>query len=452
MGGAISTTRLASIRQPAKRRSVRVRSPFLVWPLAVLVVLGIGGAVYAQIEAGDRGVAPIDNSGSFEVGGVEVDVTGKNADAARLGGWREAQRKGWKMLFARMHGGAVAPTLSDSTLDSMVAGIVVEHEQVSPRRYIATLGVLFDRARTGQILGVHGQVMRSPPMLVIPVQWSGSVATSFEQRTEWQRAWARFRSGGSPIDYVRPPGTASDPLLLNVAQARRPGRSWWRLLLDQFGSADILVPEVRIGRAWPGGPATADFVARHGPDGFVIAKFSLRAADSAGIPRMLDEGVRRIDEEYTRALGDGRLTPDPSLVLEEEEPEETDETAIEDIGMLLDELAATTATFSVQVQTPDATSVSQVEQALRSVPGVRAASVTSLALGGLSDFRVNFAGDIVILRGALASRGWQVEEAGGSLRLRMQRPPAAAPTPAAPPVATPEAATPAAPAPGQPSR
>ena len=42
-----------------------------------------------------------------------------------------------------------APNLSDGALDSIVAGIVVEHEQIGPNRYIAQLGVLFDRGRAG---------------------------------------------------------------------------------------------------------------------------------------------------------------------------------------------------------------------------------------------------------------------------------------------------------------
>jgi hypothetical protein len=50
--------------------------------------------VIAQIDGGNRGVAPIDSSGSFEVDGITVDVRAKTAEAARLGGWRLAQRKG----------------------------------------------------------------------------------------------------------------------------------------------------------------------------------------------------------------------------------------------------------------------------------------------------------------------------------------------------------------------
>ncbi|WP_347400402.1 hypothetical protein [Sphingomonas paeninsulae] len=57
-------------------------------PLPVLLtlgLLGLGAAVFAQMEGGDRGVAPIDSSGSFEVTGIDVDVAAKTADAARLG-------------------------------------------------------------------------------------------------------------------------------------------------------------------------------------------------------------------------------------------------------------------------------------------------------------------------------------------------------------------------------
>src|SRR3712207_8058844 len=47
-----------------------------------------------------------------------------------------------------------------------------------------SLGVLFDRARTGQLLGVSGQVQRSAPMLVVPVMLTGSSYQTFESRTE----------------------------------------------------------------------------------------------------------------------------------------------------------------------------------------------------------------------------------------------------------------------------
>ncbi|MBB5728566.1 heavy-metal-associated domain-containing protein [Sphingomonas prati] len=411
--------------------------PRILIALAGAASLVAGGIAVSQIEQGDRGVAPIDSTSSYEIGGVTVDVSGKDADTARAGGWREAQRKGWRMLYARVHGVpfAAAPRLPDSTLDSIVAGIVVEDEQISARRYIGRLGVLFDRGRAGALLGVGGQVRRSAPMLTIPVMWSGGAPQSFELRTQWQQAWARFRTGGSPIDYVRPVGTGADPLLLNVAQSRRPGRAWWRMLLDQYGASDVLVPEVSIKRSFPGGPVVATFTARHGPDGTVIDRFVLRTETSASIPRLLDEGVRRIDVAYADALRTGGLYPDSMLV---EEP------AIEDA---LDTAAAETAasdaadtagtSFSLEIDTPDAAALTATEQTIRSIPGVRSFSTSSLAIGGLSIGRVLFQGDAAALSIALGARGIRAEETGNnSFRLRRTTRDAA-PAAAAPPAAEP---------------
>jgi hypothetical protein len=128
-----------------------------------LAAAALAGAavVRAQIEGGARGAAPVDSSSSFEVNGIRVDVSANTADAARLAGWRLAQRKGWALLSQRLTGSA--QTLPDGTLDSLSSGIVVEQELIGPNRYIARLGVLFDRERAGSILGVATQTLRSPP-------------------------------------------------------------------------------------------------------------------------------------------------------------------------------------------------------------------------------------------------------------------------------------------------
>lgn len=406
-------------------------------PVPILLGLALlGGAsaiVVAQIESGVRGIAPIDTSGSFEVTGVTVDVYGKSADAARFGGWRAAQRKAWRLLWGKYHGGTGVPALSDSALDSIVSGIEVENEQIGPNRYIAKLGVLFDRARAGQILGVGGGVSRSLPLLVIPVQWSGGRAQTFAD-TEWQAAWARFRAGSGSIDYVRPRGTGPDPLLLNAGQVSRRSRIWWRALLDQYGAADVLSPKVRIERQWPGGPVIGYFTACYGPDDKVLTRFTLRADTGAGLGPMLDEGVRRMDEAYSLAQAGGQLRPDPTLIIEQ--PVDPD-TLEEEAGLLEEALpgmdnplapAAGSSTVLIQFETPDAGSVTRSESAVRGVPGIGGVQTTSLAIGGFSVMRVTYAGDVAALRAALSARGWRVEESGGNLRIR--RAPASSTPPA----------------------
>lgn len=410
-------------------------------PVQIALAIGLGlaaAALFAQME-GERGVPPIASGGDFEVRGVKVDVAAKDADSARYAGWRMAQRQAWKMLWARTHGGAGAPGLSDSQLEAMISGIEVEQEQVGPTRYVATLGIMFDRARTGQLLGVSGNIVRSPPLLVIPILWDGGSAVSYERTNEWQKAWARFRNGESAIDYVRVAGSIADPILLNAGQAGRRGRLWWRVLLDQYGAADVVFPIVRLHREWPGGPVGATFTARYGPDDNLIGTFSLRASNDSGIPKMLDEGARRIDQLYVRALNEGTLRADPSLIIEE--PVDTEALKIEEAAAAaatasvpiletadLPETAPATQSgvYSVQFETPDVGSVGSGEASVRSVAGVTSVSTSSLALGGMSVMQVTFDGPVESLRAGLAARGYVVAGAGNTLRItRRQAAPAA---------------------------
>ncbi len=436
--------RLASWANLAKRARVSLsqtlnRLPFqsgailraVSRPVQILLAIAIGlvaAALFAQME-GERGVPPIASGGDFEVRGVKVDVVAKDADSARYAGWRMAQRQAWRMLWTRTHGGGGAPALSDSQIEAMVSGIEIDFEQAGPTRYVATLGILFDRARTGQLLGVSGNVMRSPPLLVIPVLWDGGSAVSYERTNEWQKAWARYRTGDSAIDYVRVAGSVADPILLNAGQTGRRGRLWWRVLLDQYGAADVVIPIARLERAYPGGPVTGTFTARYGPDNSLIGSVTLRASNASGIAQMLDEGARRIDELYIRALNDGRLRPDPSLIIEE--PVDPDALAIENAADAVVETTdlptatATTGTtsFAIQFDTPDVGSIGAGESAVRAIPGVRSASTSSLALGGTSVMQVSFDGTVDMLRNGLQARGYNVAVSGTTLRITRRQAP-----------------------------
>jgi hypothetical protein len=410
----------------------------LYQPRRMLAAVALGVVATGAVVAQQGGVAAIDSSGSFEVNGVRVDVAGPSAEAARTAGWRIAQRKGWQMLSQRLTG--QARSLPDGTLDSLVSGIVVESEQIGPKRYIARLGVLFNRGRAASILGIAGVSERSPAMLVVPLIWDGGTGTVFERATPWQAAWARFRTGGSVMDYVRPSGTGADGLLLNAGQVTRRGRGWWRTVLNQYGASDVLIPQVRLYRQWPGGPVIGTFTAGYGPDNRLLGSFSLRVEQGDAVPALLDEGVRRIDAMYQQALQSGTLRPDvvlaappPGTPVAPVEEEITDPTLTDPTATPTPAPAAEAVTLSIQADTPNVAAVESTEAALRAVPGVRSAATSSLALGGVSVLRVTFDGDAAILAAALEARGWQVQQGEGALRIRRR---AAAATP--PPASTPQ--------------
>ncbi|RYY24055.1 MAG: heavy-metal-associated domain-containing protein [Sphingomonadales bacterium] len=410
---------------------------------SALVLVGItagSGGVRAQGKAGAAGSAvPIDPSGNFEITGLAVDVKSNNAYSARVGGWRLAQRKGWEQLSRRLTG--KTSTLSDSALDSLVTAVIVEREQIGPNRYIATLGVLFDRQKAGSILGVSTALSRSSPMLLIPLSFTGGAGVVYEHDSAWARAWNRFRSGGSTVDYIRARGTGPDALLINSGQTLRRGRNWWRSVLDQYGAEDVLVAEVQIRREYPGGPIVGVFGANHGPDRRPIASFALRVDNGDSLDALLNAGVARIDKAYQAALASGELATDRMLATRPPQPKVAEEEAPTDeateVAITPTPALESGASFTVQVETPTANALNASESAMRAIPGVRGSTTTSLALGGISVMRVNFDGPIGSLRAALEARGWQVQEGSGVLRIR--RPQAQAPAPAPQATATPAA-------------
>jgi hypothetical protein len=143
---------------------------------------------------------------------------------------------------------------------------------------------------------------------------------------------------------------------------------------------------------------------------------------------MLDEGVRRLDLAYARALQAGQLTPDPSLIIEEPE-------AVEDVAEQIERAAAASAApppppastapvptgsaqpFTIQVDTPTEGAVTSAEISVSRIGGVTSALATTRAPGGTSVIRVTFVGEGAALAAALQAQGWNVSGAGSSLRI-----------------------------------
>ncbi|MEM6585872.1 MAG: heavy-metal-associated domain-containing protein [Pseudomonadota bacterium] len=416
--------------------------PFAAALLALALLSGAYAIVLAQVT-GERGIAPTASSADIEVRGIEIDVTGDSAEEARQKGWREAQREAWAK--------AGGPKLPDSEIASLVSSIVIQREQLGPRRYIATLGVIFDRQRAGGYLGGRAVGRSSAPMLVIPVMASAGTYTSFEARNPWQRAWADYNPGASRIDYVRPSGAGGDSLLLNFGQTGRRSRSWWRSTLDQYSAADVLVPAVRLEHQFPGGPIEATFTARYGPDSTALESFTATAADPRSLAETLSEGVARMDVIYERALAEGKLRPDPTLSESITGPVDPALQRLIDVGLAVraredaavlgttpgipvgvvettggveapaaqaQPVGPVTNRFVVQFATPDAQAFDAALTGVRGTPGVRSLSVTSTAMGGSSVMSVRFEGSALELAGALRAQGFSVNQSGNTLAIR----------------------------------
>lgn len=408
------------------------RPAILAIMLAAFCVLGV--AVWAQV-GGERGIAPVASTSDIQVSGVEVDVHADTGTEAREKAWVEAQRKAWERLDG--------PELSDSQIEGLVSAIVIERERLGPKRYIATLGVVFDRQRASRYLGAQGEATRSAPMLLLPVTVSAGTQMIYEQRNPWQRAWAEYQAGQSRIDYVRPAGAGGDSLLLTYGQTGRRSRTWWRNALDQFGAADVLVPIANLRYTYPGGPVEGTFTARFGPDDDFLGSFEMTAASPTELPAMLDKAVVRFNRLFETALANGTLKPDPTLNIGTPELSPALQRLLE-LGRSVraqDQAAATAepttesgdaitaapirtpppegsvALYTVQVATPDASAFDTAVSSVRGTPGVRNTGIRSTAIGGTSVMTVSYSGTIAQLADALRARGFTVSQGSNALAI-----------------------------------
>ncbi|MCJ2181587.1 heavy-metal-associated domain-containing protein [Novosphingobium sp. 1949] len=398
---------------------------------AAVLALTIAGftRLPAQVD-GDRGIAPLANSSDIQVDGIHVDETAATGADARLKGWKDAEVQAWKK--------AGGPDMPAESIDAMVSSIVIEKEQVGPHRYIATLGVIFDKAKASQFVGGAGAMPRSAPMLVIPVLIQGGVQQVFEMRGPWQKAWAEFQASASPVDYVRPSGAGGESLILTAGQPSRRSRLWWRTVLGQFHASDVLIPEARLERQWPGGPIKGTFTARYGPDNTFLGTFSLQASSEQALDAMMATAVERTDALYRDALAQGLLKPDATLSAGNTALEaafaqlrakllpggsapavsDASDVPIPPPTIMTEDVSGVPAeTINVQFVTPDAAAVDAALSAVRGVSGVDGAATVSLAIGGTSVMRVTVKGGSERLASALRGQGWQVSGSGSTIRI-----------------------------------
>ena len=395
---------------------------------------GAGWLAQAQV-GGERGIAAVAASRDIQVSDIEVDVRADTGVEAREKAWREAQVKAWEKL-----GG---PKLPESRIEGLVSAIVIESERLGPKRYVATLGVIFDRQRAAGFLGEDGIGERSAPMLLLPVTISGGTQLMYEQRNPWQRAWAEFQAGQSRVNYVRPHGAGGESLLLTFGQTSRRSRVWWSNILDGFGAADVLIPIARLRYTYPGGPIEGTFTARHGPDNTYLDSFTLNAESPEQLPNMLARAVRRFDAIFQVALADGTIKPDPTLNVKAGDLAPEIQKLVE-LGRALkarDEAQAQTASlpteasggainaapintpppegsvalYTVQFLTPDGAAFSAILASVRATPGIRSTGIRSTAIGGTSVMTVSYSGSIGQLAEALRARGFTVQQGATAL-------------------------------------
>ena len=156
------------------------------------------------------GPAQADDDTPYTVSKIDVDVTAKNAVAAKAKAMADAQKRGIDTVLRRVvpfSFSAKLPDLQPQQVETLVNGMAIRKEQYSTTRYIATLDVIFNEQGVKELLtslGIPTSEERAPMISVLPLVIDGNKVKSVNE--PWRQAWLDLdlTHGLTPANVLQP--------------------------------------------------------------------------------------------------------------------------------------------------------------------------------------------------------------------------------------------------------
>ena len=154
--------------------------------------------------------AQADDDTPYTVSKIDVDVTAKNAVAAKAKAMADAQKRGIDTVLRRVvpfSFSAKLPDLQPQQVETLVNGMAIRKEQYSTTRYIATLDVIFNEQGVKELLsslGIPTSEERAPMISVLPLVIDGNKVKSVNE--PWRQAWLDLdlTHGLTPANVLQP--------------------------------------------------------------------------------------------------------------------------------------------------------------------------------------------------------------------------------------------------------
>ena len=154
--------------------------------------------------------AQADDDTPYTVSKIAVDVTAKNAVAAKAKAMADAQKRGIDTVLRRVvpfSFSAKLPDLQPQQVETLVNGMAIRKEQYSTTRYIATLDVIFNEQGVKELLaslGIPTSEERAPMISILPLVIDGNKVKSVNE--PWRQAWLDLdlSHGLTPANVLQP--------------------------------------------------------------------------------------------------------------------------------------------------------------------------------------------------------------------------------------------------------
>jgi hypothetical protein len=189
----------------------------------------------------------------YTVSKLAVDITAKNAVAAKAKATAEAEKRGLDIVLRRivpfrLYG--KLPDLQPQQIESLVNGISIGKEQYSTTRYIASLDVIFNEQGVKELvasLGVPVSEERAPMISILPLVIEGNQVKSGNEA--WRQAWLNLdlTHGLTPANVLQPrPGLEAG--MVRAVLAGDAGA--FAAVQRDYGSAPLIIA---VGQTVDGG-------------------------------------------------------------------------------------------------------------------------------------------------------------------------------------------------------
>jgi hypothetical protein len=374
------------------------------------------------------------------VSDVPVDVTAKDAAAARDQAIAVAQSKAWDRLVKQLVANPADQTRlhpSQQEIEGFVQDFGVENERVSMVRYIGLYNVRFRESRVRKYLadsGIGG-VSAQQQVLVVPIYKTPSGDLLWESDNAWRHAWDRGGFGEGPVTLILPNADSTDTGTVNASAVAGGDTSAFGALMQRYHAAGVVVavaePRDPAAGAASGLNLTVTTYDQGGAKGAQSLKVDPMVGESSdkALARGVSAVAGALQSSLRQALASGG--PGPAQPDNAEQP----------------------APGGIVTSYPIAAPVAGVEgwvrlrNQLTGTPGVQRVALDALSREAAA-LTLAFSGDVVALQAALSNSGYVlVQTAPGSAAgpgLFQLRPAGSAPPPpqqfaGPPPMAVPPA-------------
>ena len=261
-----------------------------------------------SLALGLMGAARADEDTPYTVSKLAVDVTAKNAVAAKAKAMADAQKHGIDAVLRRVvpfSYSAKLPDLQPQQVETLVNGMAIRKEQYSTTRYIATLDVIFNEQGVKELLaslGIPTSEERAPLISILPLVIEGNKVKSLNE--PWRQAWLDLdlSHGLTPANVLQP----RPELEAGMVRAVLAGDAGaFAAVQRDYGSAPLIIA---VGQKVDGGR----FVTRlAGTDG--VGRINYGRSDKAGgtAPKAAQEAASFAYAVLENRWKATRAAPDP---------------------------------------------------------------------------------------------------------------------------------------------